>query len=83
MEQLEEDEEDQLKQLHLELESFEDARAEGWERRAKEVWALGGDLPGKYFFSKLQAKRRNTKLPMFPGINRENMSDHVALKHHV
>lgn len=45
----------ELKKVSLDLNMLEDAKAQGWALRAKHAWAKGGDLPGKFFFSKVKA----------------------------
>lgn len=62
---------------------MEEAKARGWERRAKLTWAKGGDVPGKFFFSRLKAKRTGASLPCFPDTPRVGLIDHSCLKEHV
>lgn len=61
----------ELSQAKTELKQFEQRKTRGWYKRAKIKWAVEGDLPSKFFYSKLKQSRRRNFIPPLPDDSRE------------
>lgn len=79
---MDDDEEATFSQIRFELNHFENMGAQGWATRAKVKWAKEGDIPGRFFFSKLWKARHSQTIPTpadAPGTDQHVGSDRSNL----